>query len=46
MVVSFLLRLEETPNGLCAIVHWNGLDTDGDSLEPIEHVQEDVPELL
>ena len=46
MVVSRLLGLEETPDGIYVRIRWKGLGTKKDTLEPIARVNEDVPVLI
>ena len=46
MVVSRLLGLEETPDGIYVRIRWKGLGTKKDTLEPIARVNEDVPVLF
>ena len=46
MPVARLLRLEDTEDGLHVVVRWKGLPDTEDTLEPIERVFEDVPEMV
>lgn len=44
--VSRLLRLVEQDGKLLYMVHWKGLKTSEDTMEPLARVYEDVPQLL
>lgn len=46
MLVSRLLRLVEQDDQLCVLVRWKGLEDTEDTLEPLQRVHEDVPQLL
>ena len=46
IVVSRLLGLEETPDGIHVRIRWKGLDTKDDTLQPIARVNENVPVLF
>ena len=46
MAVQRLMELIDDTDGLKVRVRWKGLGESEDSLEPLQHVYEDVPELL
>lgn len=46
MPVTRLLRLVDQDGRIFVTVRWKGLSKDDDTLEPLYHVQKDVPQLL
>jgi len=46
MPVARLLKLTDEPDGMKVIVRWKGLPHSEDSAESLEHVYEDVPQML
>lgn len=44
--VARLLRLFEQDNELFVLVRWKGLEDSEDTLEPLQRVEEDVPQLF
>ena len=44
--VARLLRLEDKPEGLMVAVRWKGLTNSEDTLEPLDRVYKDVPQML
>ena len=46
MPVARLLRLKDTEDGLHVVERWKGLPDTEDTLEPIERVFEDLPEMV
>jgi len=46
MPVARLMRLVDEPNGMQVLVRWKGLPISEDSLEPLERMYEDVPQMV
>ena len=46
MVVSRLMRLVESEDGLHVVVRWKGLPHSEDSMEPLGRIYEDVPQMV
>lgn len=46
MLVSMFLRLENTSDGFMVTVRWKCMDSSEDTLEPLEQVYENVPDIL
>jgi len=46
MQVQRLMRLAEGPSGILVVVRWRGLPASEDTMEPLRHIYEDVPQML
>lgn len=46
MPVARLMTIDDAENGIKLQVRWKGLNSTDDTLEPIIHIYEDVPDLL
>lgn len=46
ITVSRVLSLDDTADGLIVSVSWKGMEASEDTLDPLEQVYEDVPNIL